>query len=165
MKTYIFILLLVLFLSFFGGYKYAKLSISSKEKIVTDTLVMPIYIPNDTIIKYKSKIKIITENIKDSNTINSLLDTINNLYSKLEKLQAKQIAILDTIFPNSKDTLFLQFDKVTDVFAPIYLKRSVYNIPIEIKTIYIPVEKENHSIFVDFGIGLGAFGLGYIVGR
>lgn len=134
-----------------------------KTKI--DTLIMPIRIPNDTIIFYKSKNKIVNIPVEDTTKINLLLDSISVLYAKLKELEIKQIAILDTIFPNSKDTLYIEFDKVTDVFAPIYLKRSVYKIPVEVKTIYIPVEKENHSIFVDVGIGLGAFGLGYIVGR
>lgn len=159
------LIIIIALLSAFSGYKWAEMTITADHIIKKDTLLMPIVIPNDTIHEYHSTTKIVTENFEDSTKINLLADSIKNLYAELELLKVKQIAVLDTIFPNSKDTLYLEFDKVTDIFAPIYLKRSVYDVPIEVKTIYIPCEKSHHSFWVDIGIGTGSFGLGYLIGN
>jgi hypothetical protein len=159
------LILIVFLLSAYGGYQYAKMTTGVEYIEDTDTLILPIIVPNDTIHEYHSTTKIVSENFEDSTKINLLVDSISGLYAKLESLKVKQIAILDTIFPKSNDTLYLEFDKVTDVFSPIYLRRSVYEIPIEQKILYIPCDKHHHSFWVDIGIGSGAFGIGYLIGN
>lgn len=159
------LIIIIALLSAFSGYKWAEMTITADHIVKKDTLLMPIVIPNDTIHEYHSNTKIISEKIEDSTKINLLVDSISGLYAKLESLKVKQIAILDTIFPKSKDTLYLEFNKVTDVFSPIYLRRSVYEIPIEQKILYIPCDKHHHSFWVDIGIGTGSFGLGYLIGN
>lgn len=162
-----FLLIFLLILSSaWTGYKYAEIKFLQKQLTpVTkyDTLWIPHYFPADTIKEVKIETKIITKNVIDSAEIYSLLDTIKNLYKRLYELEVKQVAVLDTIFPKG-DSLYLEYDKVSDVFAPIYLRRATIELPYQIKTIYMPYEKKR-SIWYDVGIGAGAFGLGYLIGN
>jgi len=99
----------------------------------------------------------------DSTAIFSLLDTINNLYNRLESLEVKQLATLDTIFPQG-DSIYIEFDKVADVWDKVILRKKMLEIPYEIRTIYMPCPPA-HSIWVDIGIGAGSLGLGYLIGN
>jgi hypothetical protein len=164
--AFIITLLILFILSAFGGYRYGILQ-KTPHSPIFDTTYVTYVIPGDTIEKVQVIPKIIYKNnvvnITDSVYINFLLDSIDVLYKKLSDLEVKHVAILDTIFPKG-DTLYLEFDKVTDIFAPIYLRRAGIEIPYITQTIYVPCPK-SHSVWLDIGIGAGALSLGYLIGN
>jgi hypothetical protein len=162
-----FMLIILIILSAFSGYWYGKLkfedNFKSADSIHTEIKYIPYVFPADTIKEVKIKTHIFTKNIIDSTEINSLLDTIESLYNRLEKLEVKQLATLDTIFPQG-DSIYIEFDKVSDVWNEVILRKKMLEIPYEIRTIYMPCPP-THSIWVDLGIGIGSFGVGYLIGN
>lgn len=164
--SFSFLVLIIFILSAFSGYKYAEMKFSDQipEKTIKyDTTYITYSLPADTIQEVKIIPQIKFKEIVDSTEIFRLLDTIDNLYKRLYNLEVKQVAVLDTIFPKG-DSLYLEFDKVADIFAPIYLRRASFEVPYQIQTIYVPCPK-THSIWVDVGIGVGSLGLGYLIGN
>lgn len=155
----LFILFLILLtISFIAGYNYGK------EKIIISRIDTVYTIKFDKIHIYDTitkKIKVIVPDDINIEKVQTMRASIDSLQQELHRLNVKELAILDTIYGDYKDTISVKYDTFLK-YWDLYIGIAPRSITLQKELIYLPPPKREwwDNPYIGMGLGIIVGGVG-----
>lgn len=152
---FLIIAILLIALSFYGGYNYGKGTIVTRIRDTVYEVKLDKIIIKDTVTK--KIVRTIPTEI-DSNAIKKIIKERDSLVNELIKFNVKEIAVLDTIYGEYKDTINVKFDMFLKHWD-LYIGLANRKVLVEKELIYLPPPSrqwwDNPYVGLGFGLIIG----------